>query len=68
MSEITLSLKTDRGVEQVVHKLFSVFTGVLSSKQDDNYKSEKLDPNDEEDVMVQQPDVSIVSPEIISHI
>ncbi|XP_025190689.1 ADP-ribosylation factor-like protein 13B [Melanaphis sacchari] len=38
-----------------------------SNKQDDNHRSEKLYPNDEEDVVVQQSDVSNVSPEIISH-
>ncbi|XP_027852462.1 ADP-ribosylation factor-like protein 13B [Aphis gossypii] len=38
-----------------------------SNKQDDNHRSEKLYPNDEEDVVVQQPDVSTTSPEIIGH-
>jgi len=44
------------------------FTGELSNKQDDNGRSEKLNLNDDEDVVVQQPDVSNISPEIISHI
>jgi len=43
-------------------------TGELSNKHDDNYRSEKLHTNDEEDVVVQQPDVSTVSQERISHI
>jgi len=43
------------------------FTGESSNKQDDNHRSEKLYPNDEEDVVVQQPDVSTTSPEIIDH-
>jgi len=47
---------------------FPFFTGELLNKQDDNCRSENLYLNDEEDVVVQQPDVSNVSPEIISHI
>jgi len=47
---------------------FPFFAGELSNKNDDDYRSKKSHLNDEEDVVVQQPDVSTVSPEIISHI
>lgn len=53
----------------VVHKLiFVFFTGELYNNQDGQNRSEKLYTNDEEDVVVQQPETSDTNPEITSHI